>query len=102
MHGGGSHYTYFLFDDKGNKYKVPQYVFNSLVQGDSFSVTRSLLFNKTIHLQVNPNGGYINENTVVVIFFKKLLKTGEQQYTALYMAGLLTVVITCFYFIFST
>jgi len=122
VHGGGSHYTYFLFDDKGNKYKVPQYVFNSLVQGDSFSVTRSLLFNKTIHLQVNPNGGYINENSgvlnsdwfskiicvipmllaVVGIFFKRSLKTGEQQYTDLYMAVLLTVVITCFYFIFST
>jgi len=39
---------------------------------------------------------------VVGIFFKRSLKTGEQQYTDLYMAVLLTVVITCFYFIFST
>jgi len=39
---------------------------------------------------------------VVGIFFKRSLKTGDQQFTALYMAGLSTVVITCFYFIFST
>ncbi|MES2847832.1 MAG: hypothetical protein V4685_02165 [Bacteroidota bacterium] len=116
------HSTDFIIDTKGNKYKVPNWLFRYYHIGDSFSVTRSLIFNKAIRIESYGYDEYVKENIgvlnsdgfsitvsiiplllcIVTIFFGHLLKNEGQQFAVLGFPIILAVVIIAFYFIFST
>ncbi len=114
------HSTEFIYDDKGNKYKVPLSLYQYFSIGDSFAVTRSVLFNRPIRIQFAWHGEYVRENTgvlnadwfsrvisaipvvlcLLIIFIGNRINKEERLFIMLFFSVILTAVVVAFFFIF--
>lgn len=116
-----THRTFFLKDSLGHKYKVSGGLYNFSRIGDSILVTRSLLLNRAIRIDVLKQDEYAREDIGVLNadWFSKLMCVIPFALSlnilvfgsyikeirvagSLIISGIVTATIIAFYFIFST
>ncbi len=118
--GSRGHSTFFILDERGTKYKVPDDEFERYSPGDSFYVFRSVFFGKAIRIKpVKPehnevlNIGVINSSVFglliclatiaisVVLLYKVIIKNITSYRASLFTIWL-TIIIIAFYMIFQS